>query len=421
MKTQLVKVLLLFLTFIFVVFSANSQEEESFFTISGVIKDVNTKKKIELAYISAVGTNVGTVTNHDGFFSLKISNSLPVAEIALSSLGYYNNRISIKKEDLLNQTFFLTPQTLKLAEIEIVGWSKPLDLLLAAIEKKPLNYSETPNLLTGFYRETIAKRKKYINISEAVIEIYKTNYEKDAYLDRVRILKGRKLVSPKLNDTLAVKIMGGPTLSVFLDVVKNPELLLEPEDLHFYTYSWGDIIALDNRLQYVVHFKPQFVLETHPLFQGTIFIDRETLAFSRLEFQMPMKDKKKVTDVILRSKPRGLRFTPDEVSYVVSYKQDDGKYYLSYLRNEMRFKCDWKRKLFGTNYTAVSEMVVTDINKEPVSGISSKEAFSHRKLLSNEIMIYYDKDFWGAYNIIEPTESLESAIPKLKKLDDSVD
>ncbi|MGM9796257.1 MAG: hypothetical protein ACI3ZY_01510 [Parabacteroides sp.] len=27
---------------------------------------------------------------------------------------------------------------------------------------------------------------------------------------------------------------------------------------------------------------------------------------------------------------------------------------------EVRFKCDWKRKLFSTNYTVVSEMVVTD-------------------------------------------------------------
>ncbi|MGM9796255.1 MAG: hypothetical protein ACI3ZY_01500, partial [Parabacteroides sp.] len=29
-------------------------------------------------------------------------------------------------------------------------------------------------------------------------------------------------------------------------------------------------------------------------------------------------------------------------------------------RNEVRFKCDWKRKLFSSNYTVVSEMVVTD-------------------------------------------------------------
>jgi hypothetical protein len=28
---------------------------------------------------------------------------------------------------------------------------------------------------------------------------------------------------------------------------------------------------------------------------------------------------------------------------------------------------------------------------------------------------FYDKDFWGAYNIIEPTESLELAVAKLKK------
>ena len=35
--------------------------------------------------------------------------------------------------------------------------------------------------------------------------------------------------------------------------------------------------------------------------------------------------------------------------------------------------------------------------------------------LSDKVMGFYDVNFWGAYNIIEPTESLESAVNKLKK------
>lgn len=29
--------------------------------------------------------------------------------------------------------------------------------------------------------------------------------------------------------------------------------------------------------------------------------------------------------------------------------------------------------------------------------------------------VYWNEDFWKAYNIIEPTESLEHAVSKLKK------
>jgi hypothetical protein len=132
---------------------------------------------------------------------------------------------------------------------------------------------------------------------------------------------------------------------------------------------------------------------------------------------MEMGDKKKVTDVILKNKPAGLRFTPEEVTYLVTYKQQGEKSYLNYIRNEVRFKCDWTRKLFSTPYSVISEMVITDRRADNISKISGKQAFSQRKSLSDEAMTYYDSNFWGAYNIIEPTESLESAVGKLKKTD----
>jgi hypothetical protein len=121
--------------------------------------------------------------------------------------------------------------------------------------------------------------------------------------------------------------------------------------------------------------------------------------------------------VILRNKPAGLRFTPEEVSYLVTYRQQGDKTYLNYIRNEVRFKCDWKRWFFSTPYSVVSEMVITDRKDDKVAKIPGKQAFSQRKSLSDEAMTYYDSNFWGAYNIIEPTESLESAVGKLKKTD----
>ena len=36
-------------------------------------------------------------------------------------------------------------------------------------------------------------------------------------------------------------------------------------------------------------------------------------------------------------------------------------------------------------------------------------------LYTSKVENFMDEDFWGAYNIIEPTESLESAVNKLKK------
>lgn len=396
--------------------TAHAQENGAadFYTISGTVKNKATRKAIEHAHVSAVGTNIGTITNEDGEFTLKINNALDVKEVRLSSIGYHNALITVKRGGQSGETYFLTPESFLLSEVQVFSWRNPRDLVRTAIEKIEDNYAMQPNMLTGFYRETIQKRRKYINISEAVIEVYKGAYDLSADRDQVKILKGRKLISPKLSDTLSVKFLGGPNMSVYLDIVKNPDILLDEETLPHYAFKMGEATSIDDRLQYVIHFEPQIFLP-YPLYFGTLYIDRETLSFTRAEFRMDIRDKHKVTEAILKEKPKGMRFTPEEVSYVVTYKQTGNKTYLNYVRNEVMFKCDWKRKLFATSYTVISETVVTDRNDQNVSRIPNKETFSVRQSLSQEVALYQDENFWSNYNIIEPTESLENAVNRLKK------
>jgi hypothetical protein len=410
------KILFILLGFLLIYPDMKSQGNNDYFVVGGVIKNAKNKKAIEYVNVSAVGTNVGTIANENGEFTLKISRDLQVNEIEFSRMGYSNVRYTIENSDWLNRTFLMEPYAKELKEVEVISWKSPEELVRIAVEKIPHNYPLEPNLLTGFYRETAQKGKNYINISEAVIQIYKTSYKHNSGNDKVQISKGRKLISPNKNDTLAVKLLGGPNLSVVVDIVKNPDVLLSPDFLSYYKYRMGDPVSINDRIQYVVHFEPQISYGI-PLYFGVFYIDRETLAFTRAEFNMDMKHKDKVTAIILKSKPTGLRFTPDELSYIVSYHLQDGHSVLNYMHNEIKFRCDWKRRLFATRYTIVSEMVVTDNQKENISKITQKESFSKEHSLSDEVDNYFDKDFWGAYNIIEPTESLESAVGKLKKTD----
>ena len=97
----------------------------------------------------------------------------------------------------------------------IIRAGDPRYIVEEAIEKVNKNYIATGSMLTGFYRETAQKGRRYINISEAVIDVYKTPYkDRNVERDRVQIYKGRKLLSEKASDTLAVKLLGGPNLSV---------------------------------------------------------------------------------------------------------------------------------------------------------------------------------------------------------------
>jgi hypothetical protein len=151
------------------------------------------------------------------------------------------------------------------------------------------------------------------------------------------------------------------------------------------------------------------------LYSGRFYIDQETLYFTRVEFEMDLTDRAKAVSTILQKKPIGLRFRPLEVSYLVTYRQQNGKTYLNYIRNDIRFKCDWKKRLFSSTYTTTSEVVMVDREEAPVDHIKSRNSFKRQHVFDDVVDEYWDPDYWKDYNIIEPTESLESAVKKLRK------
>ena len=394
-------------------YTLQAQEEGNYFIVSGTVKDKQTKKKLEYVNISVPGTNVGTITNSDGEFTIKVQDSLQAKVVEISHIGYYNYRIALTGNDMVDENVMLTQNANVLEEV-VVRAHDPRMLVEEAMNRIGKNYSEKPTLLTGFYRETAQKGKRYINISEAIIDVYKTPYDEDASRDRVQIFKGRALLSQKASDTLIVKLLGGPNLSLYVDIVKNPDILLDKTTLGYFSFRMEESVVMDNRPQYVISFQPQAILP-YALHYGKLYIDKESLAFTRAEFNLNMEDRDKATSAILKKKPAGLRFRPVEVSFLVTYKQVNGKSYLNYIRNEVRFKCDWKRRLFSTNYAMVSEMVVTDSKDQAVNAIPYKMSFKSSQSLSDKVSDFRDENFWGSYNIIEPTESLEKAANKLRK------
>ena len=389
------------------------EEAGNYFTITGIVKNKDNKRKLENVNVSVPGTNIGTVTNADGVFSLKIKDTETILGLEVSHIGYLNSQVSLKdKEDVSDLTIWMLPAPNLLSEIVVFG-NNARGLVEEAIKKIPVNYSVDKNLLTAFYRETVQKRRRYISVSEAVIDVSKTAYsDREPSNDRVQLQKGRRLLSPKTSDTLAVKVVG-PNLSIYLDIVKNGDALLSMENLNYYDFHIEEPVNLDNRMQYVVSFRPRVSL-MYALFYGKLYIDFEKLAFIRAEFSLDMQNRVKAVEAILHKKPLGLRFRPQEVSYLVTYKEQNGKTYLNYIRNEIRFKCDWKKRLFSSSYTVFSEMVVTD-RKSDFAAIPSKKAFKEKQVFYDLVDEYWNEDFWKTYNIIEPTESLEHAVSKLKK------
>ena len=379
--------------------------------VSGTVTDEKTGERVAQATVIVKGSNVSVVTNDDGFFTLKV-DELPQT-VVVSHVGYQSRQLNVSTGQTEPLRIRLRPTTIQLQEV-VIWREDPRELMDAAISKIPDNYSRQPELYKCFYRETAMKRKHFIYVAEGVVDMYKTAYDRQSLKDRVAIRKGRRLLSPKKNDTLSVKVVGGPVQPIQLDLVKNLDFLLNEEELACYAFRMELPEVIDNRTQYVVSIMPKMVMP-YALYFGKFYIDRETLAFTRAELTLDTSDREKATRLMLVKKPFGVRFRPKELSCVIDYRYEDGVTRISYIRNTFRFNCDWKRHLFATSFTACCEMVVTDKSHENIQPISGRSSFDSRDAFFDRVDYFRDPDFWKDYNIIEPTESLDHAINKLLK------
>lgn len=392
--------------------------------ISGTVSDAATGRPVGGASVTAGKWSV--VTNDDGFFTLKTGADGTVTTVTVSHVGYQPQKVKLDGGTNPPLQIRLKPTTIQLQEVLVMA-DNARALVEKAISQIPRNYSTQPELLHCFYRETAMKRQKYILVAEGVVDMYKTSYARqdnkttgqqdfvESGRDRVGIVKGRRLLSPKASDTLSVKVMGGPVMPVQLDVVKNPDILLDEEELNYYDLKMEAPTSIGDRMQYVVSLAPRHNRE-YPLYYGRLYIDKQTLAFTRADLSLDMSDRAKVTNMILVRKPTGVRFRPKELSVLVDYRQgDDGVTRISYLRTTFRFNCDWRRRLFATSFTAVCEMAVTDKAEGEAKPIRGHASFDRRDAFFDKVEYFRDPEFWQDYNIIEPSESLDKAVHKLLK------
>ena len=364
-----------------------------------------------LAGASVVAGGVTVVTNDDGFFTLKSDSAL--VAVTVSYVGYRSQRVELKERRTDGLTVALRPTAIQLREVLVMG-GDARDLVMTAIEKIPRNYSRQPERYHCFYRETAMKRQHFICVAEGVVDMYKTSYDRGTARDRVAIHKGRRLLSSRQSDTLTVKVLGGPVLPVQLDLVKNTDFLLNAEDLADYDMQMDVPTSIGDRMQYVVSLSPR-VVKPYALFFGKLYIDQETLAFTRIELSLDVSDPVKATQAMLYKKPVGVRFRPKEMSILVDYRYDEGVMHISYLRTTFRFNCDWKRRLFATSFTACCEMAVTGRSPGEDKPIRGRDSFDQRDAFFDKVDYFRDPVFWQDYNIIEPTISLDRAIGRLLK------
>ena len=389
--------------------------EQDLISLKGKVVDAETGAPLVFASIAVTESNVGIITNIDGEFTLKISPELLNHSIEVTFLGYKNKLIPVSslRDDGYKNVISLETAPIPIKEI-IVRPIDPEAIVEKAITRIGKNYESVPNLMTAFYRETIRKNRTYVSIGEAVVEIFKAPYNNDLRFDGARIYKGRKNTDVEKMDTILFKLQGGTTSVLQLDIAKNTEAILTLDAMKYYDYSLTGVIEIDDKPHYVINFLQKPSVD-QPLFMGSLFIEMESNAITEAEFGFNLSDKAAATSIFIRKKPLGMEVTPEIATYRTKYREQNGKWYFYYSRAEVKFKVDWKRKLFNTYYTTMSEIAVTDRTDQEVIKFAGKEKVRYTDIFSEKVSAFADPDFWGDYNVIEPDQSIESAIRKLSR------
>jgi len=391
---------------------SNQPDTLTYVQYKGSVSDQETRTPLAFASLTLNGTNIATITNSEGEFSLKVPKSMTEGKVTVSFLGYKNKSVNLSEFKPERTKIELELLVIALNEVRV--FPKDPELLIRAVmNKRAENYFNDQTLMSAFYRETIKKRRVYVSLSEAVVEIHKQPYM-SSRIDVAQLYKARKSTDYTKMDTLTFKLQGGPYTTLYLDIMKNPEMVFTEDMIGNYEFSLENITKVNDRLIYVLSFKQRSHI-TEPLYYGKLFIDTESLAITSATFNLNVENKMMASDMFIKKKPAGAKVYPTLAAYHIDYREKDGKWYYSYSRGQITFKVDWNKKLFNTVYESTIEMAITDWEKTTDKPVKMADRMKSTVVLTDEISGFADREFWGEYNVIEPEKPIETAIKKIQK------
>jgi hypothetical protein len=392
-------------------------EKPKIINFRGKIIDREEKEVLPYTSIAVLKKNIGTISNSDGEFELKIPDTMIDDTVVISCLGYKQYRMSVNKITEEAVTYYLQPTTFQLKEIRVT-YIDPQDILSRILSKISLNYPRNPEIMTSFYREVLKQDNNYIDVAEAILEIRKSPYDNSFSEDKVKYIKGRKSLNVKPFQFVDFKIQGGPYYITKLDVVKTLDSFLDPEFREFYKYSLDEIVEFDNRDTYVVRFKPKEKVD-YPCYQGKLYVDMSSFALVHAEFELSRSGLKFAHESLIKKKPKDFYVRPIQVNYQVSYRRAEGKWHLSNAQASINFRVKSKKDKINSVFHSISELLITDFKADDGTHFKRNELFSPKDIFT-EIVTNYDEAFWGDYNTIKPSEALRDALNKYYQQNDSL-
>jgi|AntAceMinimDraft_17_1070374.scaffolds.fasta_scaffold00792_4 hypothetical protein len=414
------------ISFIFLVLLLNTFVcfSQNLITVNGIVIDKNTNLPLSYANIGLTNSNIGTVSNKDGEFVLKVSKNNINDSVSISYIGYKTYKCKILEINHRDCHIYLVPKTYTLNEVKIKPLN-PTDIILKAIDNLDKNYPGQLTKMTGFYRQNIQQDNKLTELSEIVVEIYKPYFNAKDY--KIKLIEGRTKKDVSKGELGCASGNGIDNLLLYHDFVTKPSNFGVKKKFKYFNYKIEKITKIDNNYIYVISFYPKKKIKKL-LPEGKLYITTDTYAFVAIESSSCKEKIKywkpvKIADLIkywelLKTENLILNiFTGIKQTGIVDYyskteyQEINNIWYLktiisnsTYIGENTKEKQDFK--LF---YSA--NLVITDIEKVNTSALDSiKNINDYRPIKA--IIGEYNEDFWDNYNIIKIEKSLKESLNK---------
>ena len=147
--------------------------QKTYTEYKGRVMDIDTREPLVFVNLMVKSTNVSTITNTEGEFILKVTNSPNDEIVVVSVLGYQQHELRLSTMANGNGDIFLSQRITQLSEVNLTAFKSAGALVRKVFADKFNNTLDQPVLMTAFYRESIKKRSRNVSLTEAVVNVYK--------------------------------------------------------------------------------------------------------------------------------------------------------------------------------------------------------------------------------------------------------
>ncbi|MEI7982474.1 MAG: carboxypeptidase-like regulatory domain-containing protein, partial [Bacteroidota bacterium] len=378
--------------------------------IRGHIYDKENHAAIPFATIGITEENIGTITNSDGYFMLRIPASDAGTSLVVSHLGYLNQRIPVQLINEQQVDLYLDRRVISIQEV-IIRYIDPDLIIEKAMLLRKMNNAVDPAYLTAFYREGVQKNNKYVSYSEAVFKVYKSPYDVSEYSDQVKLLKSRKIQSSNPTDTVFLKLKAGVQSALQLDIVKCIPGFLDQTPPVEYTYKYADLVSYNAKDAYAITFVQNADLKK-ALYTGTVYIEKEGFAILGADFEInPACLDMAAGEFVFKKSPK-LIVKLEKINYSVSYMPFHGRYYISHARCDLELKTRLRHHASYDHFNTYLELATCNIDTTDVVKFPKQETLKPGVVFSDQP--YNGNDaFWKDFNIITPEAKLNEALSEI--------